>query len=777
MKFPMDWRSGKNPSPDFGRRRFALAATASALAGPLAFARSPVASTGALRDSAILSMRRSDLDPAWFNSSNWGNRAYDPWTDYLTGRISDEKFAEVCARPSDYCLRDVWNLRREALPRAIQRTADPDFNWNGIHALALRYFRTGEPVYARKWVAVVRHYAEWSAEEAAKADSGVAKGVPAALLNWAFAWGGIFTAMAVIAKSMQNEAGQRATGVQSPFQSISSSARQSAEPLPAEDLAFIAQSFARGAGPELLRNYSLAKYVPNQRMFGLEAVAYFGAFFPSVAGSAELIQPLEAALKDVLVRYRHKDGGQLEPSFNYAQDLANAADRLAGLYLPVEPAWRKEALATSIGWYRMAAAVAVPGGTLPQLGNAAWGRTGRDVPEQRFSATSFAFPYSGCYVMRSDWTPQAGYLFFYVRRAARGHGMAGSNSIQLAAYGRQLVTAGGSASYKAKAGDPVAAYLSEESTFKTSTVVVDGRSQRGGTTYGLATDPQGKPDITIAAERPLPGRWHTSTNFDYVEGQYTEGYERSVEGIPGSPVTDVTHWRQVVFIRSLMMWAIVDVMRTAEAHRYTQVWKFSAPKNGLKTSGFNKEKVQASADLRVIRTIDDAADAVNVALYQFCGQALEYRTYFGEGPYGYFNLGPLTDPAPAVDVHASWNGRGPQVVVTLISAYRGTPPDVQTASDLSGAGVAGCRMELSNGTRVHVMAAATPRPLTAAGIQEREGDLIVVLEQPGKRKGALFITGASAREISGDKTLPITAPTEFRWTSDASGILRPVYSA
>jgi hypothetical protein len=78
---------------------------------------------------------------------------------------------------------------------------------------------------------------------------------------------------------------------------------------------------------------------------------------------------------------------------------------------------------------------------------------------------------------------------------------------------------------------------------------------------------------------------------------------------------------------------------------------------------------------------------------------------------------------------------------------------------------------------VHVMAAATPRPLTAAGIQEREGDLIVVLEQPGKRKGALFITGASAREISGDKTLPITAPTEFRWTSDASGILRPVYSA
>jgi hypothetical protein len=764
---------------NFGRRRLAvlLGACGTSLLGTrLALAQGSARPAG-VRDAALHAMRRSDLDPAWFNSSNWGNRAYDPWTDYLTGRISDEKFVEVCARPSDYCLRDVWNLRHEALPRGIRRTADPDFNWNGIHALALRYFRTGEPVYARKWVAVVRHYAEWSAEESAKADSGVAKGVPAAVLNWAFAWGGIFTAMAVIAKGMQNEAGQRATGLQSPFQSVSSSAKQSAEPLPAEDLAFIAQSFARGAGPELLRNYSLAKYVPNQRMFGLEAVAYFGAFFPSVAGSAELIQPLEAALKDVLVRYRHKDGGQLEPSFNYAQDLANAADRLAGLYLPVEPAWRKEALATSIGWYRMAAAVAVPGGTLPQLGNAAWGRTGRDVPEQRFSATSFAFPYSGYYAMRSDWTPQAGYLFFFVRRAARGHTMAGSNSIQLAAYGRQLLAAGGSASYKAKAGDPVAAYLSEESTFKTSTVVVDGRSQRGGTTYGLAIDPQGKPDITIAAARPLPVRWHTSTNFDYVEGQYTEGYERSVEGTAGSPVTDVTHWRQVVFIRSLMMWAIVDVMRTAGAHRYTQVWKFSAPKNGLKIPGYDKEQVEASAKLRMIRTVDDAADAVNVALYQFCDQALEYRTYFGEGPYGYFNPGPLTDPVPAVDVHASWNGRGPQVVVTLISAYLGNRPDVQTASDLSEAGAAGCRMELSNGTRMDVIASASPRQLSAAGIQEREADLIVVVEQPGKPKAALSIAAASAREISGDKILPITAPTGFRWNSDAKGILSPIYSA
>lgn len=741
-----------------------------------AWAQEVISAPATVAADAIGLIRRSNLSPAWFTSANWGNGAYDPWTDYLIGRMSDQQFQQACPRPTDYCLRDAWDLRRQQPPRQLQATTEPDFNWNGIHALAMRYFRTGEAAYARKWLAVVRFYADWSQVKARDTVSDLGRGMPAPLLEWALIWGGIFTALGIIAKGMPSESGSRPSVTGDAYAPVSSPAFAGAsEVLDPGAVIAVAQSFARGAAPLLLRYYSLPRYVPNQRVFGLEAVANLCAFFPRLPGVTELVAPLETALFDVMTRYRHQDGGQLEQSFNYAQTIISSAKRLSGLPIAGDAPWKKEAELTQIGWFRMVRALEVPEGGLPQLGNSTWGQIDRVVPPQRYGVTSVAFPYSGYYAMRSDWTPQAAYLFFFVRRAARGHTMAGGNSIQLAAFGRQLLAAGGSSSYNAAKGNAaLARYLAEDSSFKTSTIVVDGKSQKSGLTQGLQVDAQGRPDITVTPRQPLPMRWHTSGHFDYAEGVHDQGYEMTADGAAGASVTDVTHWRQLLFVRPLMMWVVVDVLRTGAAHAYTQIWKFWAPQNGLKVRGFNQEQVALDAQRRVIRTTDAAAGAVNVSLLQFSAAPMGYRSYFGDQRFGHYNPRPLTDAVPAVDVHASWEGRGPQAVITLIAPHRGLRPEIESLRSLTDDLRVGFELTAQR-TRLSVLAAATPSRLELGASRHDGADLLAVLESQGGPPAILSIAPSGSRvDIGGERTA-ITAPGGFRWINDAAGVLRPAY--
>jgi hypothetical protein len=749
----------------------------------------------ALAAAALRTLRRVDANPSWMTSANWGNRHYDPWTDYLAGRMSESEFATVCARPSDYCLRDVWNLKKRK-PEPIDWRSQTQFNWNGIHALALRFFRSGDGVYLSKWLDVVTGYAQWTLSQPPHAD--LVRGLPAALLDAAFAWGGILTALAIIAKGLgaTPEPGarperprgtppdrQRPLRPGSPFDA-NDAALDTTEitRIPADALVQIATALATRPGPLLARHYGEAKYVPNQRAFGLEALALLDAAFGALPAVAALRQATQAGLLDVFTRYRQLDGGQLEQSFNYGQDVVNAATRCMQLPAPgvTAPPWLDQARETRTGWWRMAAALATPEGALPQLGNAAWGRYGRPGPREpalRLGVPSIALPYSGLYAMRSDASPDAAYLFFFVRRAARGHSMAGSNSIQLAAYGRQLLGAGGSASYggRAAGGAGVVAYLGENSSFKTSTVLVDGRSQAGASVQGLPRDADGRPDITRVPQSPVAARWHASPRLDYVEGLYAEGWKGTLEDPSAAPVNDVSHWRQVIFVRELMLWVVVDVLRSSAEHRYTQVWKFPPPKNGLAVPGFQREQVLWSAADRSVRTADKAPGAVNLSLLQFGAVDMSYRGFFGDAPYGFFAAGPLSEPVPAVDVHASWQGRGPQVVMTLLVPHRGAAPAIEKAREISSAGQAGVVLTMQGGRRLTVQAAATPQPLSAGGQRVAEADLLLLVDVPGRPPAGLIISQAGSHSFDGKHRWPINVPQGFRWRDAPDGTLAPDY--
>jgi hypothetical protein len=728
----------------------------------------------------LAALRAYDATPSWFTSGNWGNGQYRPWTDYLVGRMAEVEFVQVCAAPSSYCLRDVWNLRRREPGPIRWALEEPGFNWPGIQALALRFFRTGDSIYLDKWIAVVRSFAQWTLARPAAMKAPLERGHPGPLLEVAMAWGGIVTAMGILAKGLDgaSERGSPYAPVAAtalPTIATIGSAGLTAQAL-AAGLADIAAAFSQGDARVLARHYASARYVPNQRVFGLEALAQMAAFFPTVPGLETWAPAAHAALLDAAQRYSMPDGGQVEASFNYAQALVQCLERCAKLPFPAEQPWRAPALEMARRWWRLVAAVAVPTGGMPQLGNTSWGRAGRGAPTERFAATSMAFPYAGLYVMRGDWTAESPYLFFFHRRAARGHTMAGGNSLQVAAHGRPLLGAGGSAVYGGPAaGDhALKAYLSEASSWKTCTVLVDERSQAPGSTEGLALGVDGRPDITRAPQAPTRVRWLASPELDVLESDHREGYRGTLDDPKASLVSGVVHTRRVVFVRPMGLWVVVDVMRATGTHAYTQVWKFPPPNREPALSGFDEPQVEVLPRERRIQTRDLAARAPNVDLLHFGPPALQYRRFFGAQGLGWFNPGPLTRPEPAVDVHAQWRGTGPQVLITVIAPRRGQQSPLTRVADLTRGPLAGCELATDDGLRLTVTAAAQPLGMVALG-EPLASEMVVGLAGGGQSPTAISLAPEEAWRWTRSRREPITVPAGFSWQEDAGGLLRPRY--
>lgn len=725
--------------------------------------------------ASVQRLRRISQTPAWFTSGNWSNAAFDPWTDYIAGRIGEREFTQVCSVASDYCLRDIWNLRTADL-QPIDWARWPA-NWPAIHALVLRYFRSGDLAYLARWRLVVADHARWLDELTDAGRLPTRDGRPAALLEAGLAWGGILTALGIAAKAAGawNPSQRKQRSPYAPnLEPLDAAAAE--ESLPDKFLLSLSRCFSRGPGRDLGRHYGLEIYVPNQRVFGLEALASACALLPSDNSLSALQSQADEALLDATARYVHLDGGQLEQSYNYAQDLVGCLARLQQLPRSPAPVWQFGAESAVQGWQRQCAAVELPSGGLPQMGNAVAGRVRLLASAPRFAATSMAFPYSGIYVQRSGWDARADHLFFFHRRAARGHSMAGSNSLQLQGHGRPLLVAGGPADYRAELPAPSvqARYLAESSSWKTNTVLVDELSQAGGNHDGLARDARGQPLVTSVPAAPILARWLGGAVFDYLEGRHTAGYSAPVAKHNVRRVDDVVHWRQIVYVRPLRLWLVVDVMQTSGSHSYTQVWKLPPPRGMAGTApGFEPGQVVMDEAARRIVTTDDRPGAVNLGLVQFSPVKLAYRKAFGSDGLGYFSPGPLSDAVPAVDLHAQWQGQGPQVCVTALVPFMGQqlPGQWQARTGTTAAG----RYLAADGAQLDFEASSSARK-NSLWPDGPGCDLVVRLTPAGKAASTLVIGADESFVMTGRERTPITVPSTFRWETTADGALRPVYA-
>ena len=169
---------------------------------------------------------------------------------------------------------------------------------------------------------------------------------------------------------------------------------------------------------------------------------------------------------------------------------------------------------------------------------------------QRPDGTSRLLPDAGYAVMRSDWGPDARYLFFDGGPVGSGHQHEDKLSILLSAFGVDFLVDTGPHTYTANKWR-----LHCVSSAAHSTVLVDGKGQTRIDT-GIEH---------YAGETPVPF-WETTPERDYVVAQYDAGYGE--EQIP------VVHRRHVVFQKP-EYWVVVDELSGDGVHEIESLFQFA----------------------------------------------------------------------------------------------------------------------------------------------------------------------------------------------------------
>lgn len=406
-----------------------------------------------------------------------------------------------------------------------------------------------------------------------------------------------------------------------------------------------------------------------------------------------------------------------------------------------------------------------------RIANHTWGDGKEPLP----AFTSIAYPYGGFYVMRNGWDKQAHHLFFMASRPAVGHADRCKNSLQLTAFGKTMLIDSGPPTYSNAADvTPFNRYM--DSTYAHNTLVVDGLSQ-----VLDAKLPRESYDT------PLPARWHSSSAFDLAEGLYTWSYEDTETENKKSPIPtgDVTHQRQVVFLKPLGLCLVVDIVKSAGAHDYTQVWNFAA--------AYKQEEVVADGARRCIFT--QAATGPNITLRQFSVQPLRYASFYGQTQpvRGWYHERP-TEPftLKKVDVHANWSGEGDQLLVTLLEPMKASTPTIAAVKDLSNDNICGGIFTLADQRYGACQAALKPSEMSAGQISAKATLLVCVPAMDGVVHGLILgceklavngVTQSIARpdfEFTVDKGVfkmvsAVTLPAGFRWVDSANGAV-PDYS-
>ncbi len=516
--------------------------------------------------------------------------------------------------------------------------------------------------------------------------------------------------------------------------------------------------------------------VPNQRAEGLKALAYAAGLFPEFRSTPQLEEYVERGYTEMLESNFLPDGGSLEQSFNYNQQDKDGLDELLRFYGAEAPAFAGRIAAKVAARRAVDDGLRDPLGGLPQVGNH-HAVSGHDVwsspqaaqqwldaaiegkePVKEQPYTSIAFPYSGFIAMRAGWKMTDPYLFFMAGRPQRGHSMRDVNAVQLTAFGRQLVVAGGPPTYgnfrtpEAKGADY---YLSEDSSFKVNTVLVDGRSQ--------ARDAE---SAARAYRTPVPALWHTSPRYDLVQNTYDLGYDRLADGAKATADHSVAHQRTVIFCKGAGLWLLRDRMirKDDRPHTYTQVWNFPPPVEDARydrsRAGFTPQQFEFHPGGRTFptstfRTTDPAGP--NLCFTHLGPAPAAYQLYHGDrDPWlGWFAMG-IGDARPAPDVHVTWSSERSDEMLTVLE-----PLDTGWKSCLTkhflnpGPERFSDRVTLTNGHVLTVCSAANPVAMSGGDITATATFLLVDTPPDGPASGLAL--GAEMLSMAG-RTVALASP-------------------
>ncbi|MEK6795891.1 MAG: chitobiase/beta-hexosaminidase C-terminal domain-containing protein [Spirochaetota bacterium] len=727
----------------------------------------------AWRDITVMRLRERDfVQFGWHDSTTSPN--YYRTADMLAGYITPEEYYSPV---SSVRFIDIWEMadagkkpvswfvdvNAAKWPTAGIAALDASVRWSltGYDTFEIfktfvyRFWVTGSNAYAAKYIEIAADFARshrrgfWQAYAQKEFSDKEVKNIYRAdwrvgvnQLNTGWRLKNNIKMLAGIAKCLGKDKAAEWASVLLPVNGTLTRGEMSV--LSSERLAEIALSLMYDHPGPLMRFCIKPGAVPNQRSEGLLALVYLSGIFPDFRQTPALKDAITRGYAEMLDSNFLPDGGSLEQSFNYNEQDKEGLENMVRFFPGIKPPFAARALLKARSRRGIDTGLRTPLGGLPQVGNShdvlgknIW--VSDDAKKRYIESTairhkemptpepflSCAFPYSGFYAQRTGWGIDDLYLFFMNGRPQRGHSMRDNNAVQMTAYGRQLVVCGGSPTYDVFKSDDVRGahfFLSEASSLKNNTVIIDGRSQS-----------KNAERVLKGYKTPAASRWHTSPNFDIVDGLYDLGYgDFDIRKNTDINIDmSVSHYRSVVFVRAASLWIIEDRMinNGTAGHEYSQVWNFPPLcKDDVyerEIAGFAEDQFVLTPAEKHFSTTDKGGP--NVEFRHFGPKEIEYRKWHGDRKrwLGWYAAG-IGDARPAPNVHVSWKSDDSDVLMTMMIPLRtGQSSLVKSQRSAAAAASRGFDAELTDGTTIRYRSASAPAPLALDRISGTAKSILV----------------------------------------------------
>lgn len=240
------------------------------------------------------------------------------------------------------------------------------------------------------------------------------------------------------------------------------------------------------------------------------------------------------------------------------KDFSQKLENMYGYYVKIMAPSGEMPAVNDSGWNDARAKLAQGLGLFPGRADFQYIATGGKEGTKP-SFTSTWMPWAGWYMMRSGWGENDLYAHFEVGPYSPGHQHEDKLSLILYAYGKRLITEGGTYSYDTSDWRK---YILSARAHNVSKV--DGK-------YQNRHDYEPEADLEYSRE-PMANRWVSNDDCDFGEGWYDEGFGDEA----GRADRNVEQYRALTFIKD-RYWILFDIFtpKDGTSHQYDSYFHFN----------------------------------------------------------------------------------------------------------------------------------------------------------------------------------------------------------
>ena len=547
--------------------------------------------------------------------------------------------------------------------------------------------------------------------------------------------------------------------------------------------------------------------ITNQHNEGVLAFARMRELFDEFTNLNQYDEKLVHAM-EALTDSSYADGSLSERSFNYNSGTVDGYEEIVEWFKTAKngiPEYAKGFDSAVKNWDRLTYAYRTTLGAMPWVGNGGGAGTTRAIwsneeayedkkaslyIDENADYTSVYLPIGGFGTMISgrDLLEDVSLNFYNNNKRSGGHTSNYTNAITLTAYGRPLIATGGCPWYGLTLApedqqpyfDVLNAYFEEQSTYKGSTLIVNGGNQTGH---------------SIQPNELLKSNWMAGENFDYGEGVWNGSYKTPA----GKTENSAVHNRNFIFVKQAKLFIVEDELqnRTDKSNTYSQIWRMPAFVQGQTTmSGFTNEQVVLDENDKSMHT--DDKNGPNIWISAFGSNDLSYVKYYGQmEPTAIgWSYCENNSRVPSADVHISWQDEAKETtkVASVLDPVKNSDKPFKSKTDISDKekGITGFEYVTEDDIKITYYSSVEPQEMTYKNITTT-AEILLVVEQDGEPINAMVF--GTDKVYVGEKELTcdengfeftvadseaqllntIYVPTYFKWVDKEDGSYYPKY--